>query len=85
MGIGIVARDDTGKVWAYSCLSHPFFSSSTVVECWALLRALIFYVELSLSSMGLEGDDAKVIINALKIPLVMIDLPIIKSISLNFF
>lgn len=65
MGIRILAKDDTGRsghVYACPVLS---FLSPIVVECWDLLRALDFCVELNLLSAELKGD-AEVIINALK-------------------
>lgn len=33
MKIGIVVRDDTGKVWACICSSRPFYSSPIISEC----------------------------------------------------
>lgn len=62
VGIGVICRNAEGDILACLCLKIDVVIRPVMAEAYALRRAMVFCLELGLSSVILEGD-SKVIVN----------------------
>ncbi|GMP43658.1 hypothetical protein CsSME_00012936 [Camellia sinensis var. sinensis] len=61
LGIGVIVRDDCGKVIAACSKQVPSWADTDVAEAYAALSAVQFVRELGLSAIHLEGDSSLII------------------------
>jgi len=64
MGLGIVARDSTGKVRAMMCNFLPYLTDSAVAETYAAQQGTLLARDMGFQNVILEGD-SQVIVYAL--------------------
>jgi len=62
MGVGVVARDDTGAVKAALCSYLPYVSDPSVVESLGARKAVELGRDMGFSSIVLEGDAREVVL-----------------------
>jgi hypothetical protein len=62
MGVGIVARDSTGRVMAAKCSILPYIRDPTVAKAISARRAIEFGRKMGFHSIELEGDAREVVL-----------------------
>ena len=63
VGVGVIVRDHLGRVWASKCMVWEGFLDPTSAEAMGATMAALFYKELGMERIQLEGD-AKLVIDA---------------------
>jgi ribonuclease HI len=62
MGVGIIARDELGKVRAALSTALPYIQNPSVAEAFGARRAVEFARERGFSSIVIEGDSREVVL-----------------------
>jgi ribonuclease HI len=62
MGVGIIARDELGKVRATLSTALPYIQNPSVAEAFGARRAVEFARERGFSSIVIEGDSREVVL-----------------------
>jgi ribonuclease HI len=64
MGVGLVARDSTSKVWASMCNFLPYLTNQVAAEAYAARQGAELSQEMGFGKIILEGD-AQVIVHSI--------------------
>ncbi|XP_041004003.1 uncharacterized protein LOC121249357 [Juglans microcarpa x Juglans regia] len=63
MGVGIIIRDETGKVLATMCDQKGYVEKAVIAECQALRTTVELCSDLQLQKVEFEGDAKEVILS----------------------
>jgi len=61
MGVGVIARDAEGFLLASMCATLPFITDPIVIEARAIWKTVIFYGDLRLQWVNIEGDALEIL------------------------